>query len=226
MNCTEFEREWQELDDPALFSPPMEEHMRSCAGCAGLVREVNLLRWEARQLAEHEQPPTRLWANIRSELGREGLLREPGARSWLSGVLDFGWLPRLPVGVAYASVFFLALVGADYLRDRVNPLQAPEMSATPAAPEIALQRADVASEPAQEAREEERVIQRVIEKAPPEKREIYLTRWNQLNSSSNVLRSFVAAHPDDQQAILQLSEIQDQQRRFLESVMRWELEEF
>src|SRR5688500_5193266 len=74
MNCTEFEREWQELDDPALFSPPMEEHRRSCAACAGLVREVNLLRWEARQMAEQEQPPARLWANIRSELGREGLV--------------------------------------------------------------------------------------------------------------------------------------------------------
>jgi len=211
------------LDDPSLFSPTMEDHMRNCARCAALVREMNLLRWEARQLAEQEQPPARLWANIRSELSREGLVQEAGARSRLLDALSFGWLPRLPMGVAYASVFFLALVGVEHIRDRVSPPQAPSVAQSPAPPEIALEQTRAAAEP---AREEETVIQRVIEKAPPEKRQIYLTRWNQLNNSSDVLRSFVAAHPDDRQAILQLSEIQDQQRRFLESVMRWELEEF
>jgi hypothetical protein len=220
MNCAEFEREWQELDDPSLFSPGMEEHVGKCAGCAGLVRQVNLLRWEARQLAEQEQPPARLWANIRSELSREGMLREQDRRSALSGVLGFGWLPRLPMGVAYASVFFLALVGVDYVRDRVTPPEAPATASAPALPDMAMEPAAIP------VREEEQVIQRAIEKAPPERREIYLTRWQQLNSSSDVLRSFVAAHPDDRHAFMQLSEIQDQQRRLLESLMRWELEEF
>jgi hypothetical protein len=121
MNCTDFEREWQDLDDPGLFSPALDDHLRACAGCARLVREVNLLRWEARQLVEAEQPPARLWANIQSELSQEGVLRV--SDSWLNGMLTFAWLPRLPMSVAYASVFFLALVGVEYVR--VSPVALP-----------------------------------------------------------------------------------------------------
>ena len=228
MNCMEFERQWQELDDPSLFSPGMEEHVRSCAGCAGLVREVNLLRWEARQLVEAEQPPDRVWGSIRSELNREGVLREPGARSWLTSVLAFGWLPRLPMGVAYASVFFLALVGVEYVRDQVTPSAAPATASAllPSTADVASEQIAASVAAPEPIREEEKVMQRVTEKAPPERRAIYLTRWQQLNSSSDVLRNFVAAHPEDRQAVMQLSEIHDQQRRLLESVMRWELEEF
>ncbi len=235
MNCAEFEREWQELDDLSLLSPGMDEHIQACAGCARLVREVNRLRWEAQQLMAAEQPPDRVWANIRSQLSHEGVLREPGAQSWLNGILTFAWLPRLPMGVAYASVFFLALVGVDYVRDRATPppvavSSVPQTPVESAAADPAVAREEAvasATVPAPEPlREEERVIQEAIKKAPPERRQIYLTRWQQLNSSSDVLRSFVAAHPDDRQALLQLSEIQEQQKRLLELVVRRELEEF
>jgi len=227
MNCEDFERAWQELDNPSLFSPAMEDHRSGCAPCAARVRDVNLLRWEARQLIETEEPPDRLWLSIRQQLDREGLTREPGERSWLAGLTTFGWLPRLPMGLAYASVFLLALVGGDYLRDRMTPAPAtaplPPTAMIQSAAEPA---ADSDAPAAAPAREEEKVIQKVIEKAPPEKRAIYLTRWQELNSSSDVLRNFVAAHPDDPLAVMQLSENREQQRRFLESVMRWELEEF
>lgn len=227
MNCEEFEREWQELDNASLFSPAMEDHRSGCAPCAARVRDVNLIRWEARQLVETEEPPDRLWLSIRQQLNRESLIREPGERSWLADVTTFGWLPRLPMGLAYASVFLLALVGVDSLRDRMTPAPAtaplPSTAMIQSAAEPA---ADTDTPAAAPAREEEKVFQKGIEKAPPEKREIYLTRWQELNSSSDVLRNFVATHPDDPLAILQLSEIQEQQRRFLESVMRWELEEY
>jgi len=179
-----------------------------------------------------EQPPARVWANLRSQLSREGVLREPGAQSWLNGILTFAWLPRLPMGVAYASVFFLALVGVDYVRDRAAPppvtiSAVPQTASEPAVADQAEGAVASATVTAQEpVREEERVIQEAIKKAPPERRQIYLTRWQQLNSSSDVLRSFVAAHPDDRQALLQLSEIQEQQKRLLELVVRRELEEF
>lgn len=225
MNCEEFEREWQDLDNPSLFSPAMEDHRSGCAPCAARVRDVNRIRWEARQLIETEEPPDRLWLSIRQQLDREGLTQEPGERSWLAAVTTFGWLPRLPMGLAYASVFLLALVGVDYLRDRITPAPATAPLPPTAMIQSAAERAADTPAPAT-AREEEKVIQKVIEKAPPEKREIYLTRWQELNSSSDVLRHFVATHPDDPLALLQLSEIQEQQRRFLESVMRWELDEY
>ena len=90
MNCEDFERAWQELDNPSLFSPAMEDHRSGCAPCAARVRDVNLLRWEARQLIETEEPPDRLWLSIRQQLDREGLTREPRERSWLAAATTFG----------------------------------------------------------------------------------------------------------------------------------------
>ena len=78
MKCEEFDHEWQELDDPSLFSPAMEEHQQTCSSCAAKVRDVNLIRWEGRQMVETEEPPERVWLNIRRQLGQEGLVREPG----------------------------------------------------------------------------------------------------------------------------------------------------
>ena len=228
MKCVEFEREWQELDDPSLFSPGMDEHLQACAACARLVREVNLLRWEARQLAEVEQPPARVWASIHSELGREGVLRQPGPASWLNDVLTFAWLPRLPMSVAYASVFFLALVGVEYVRDQATP-PSVAVSSAPAAPATAdlvaarEQLAASVSAPAVEpAREEERVIQRVIEKAPPDRRAVLVKNWRQVNDSVDESQRFLNEHPDDPMAIEQLFIMQQQRTHFLGTVVRME----
>lgn len=236
MNCAEFDREWQELDDPSLFSPGMDEHVRACVGCARLVREVNLLRWEARQLAEVEHPPAHVWANIHSELSREGVLREPGAQSWLNGILTFARLPRLPMSVAYASVFFLALVGVEYVRDRVTP-PTVAISFAPAAPATAgmvasrdqvgsqEQMVASASAPAPEpaaAREEEKVIQRVIEKAPPDRRAVLVRNWRQVNDSVDESQRFFNEHPDDPMAIENLFMTQQQRAHFVGTVVRME----
>ena len=223
MNCAEFEREWQELDDPGLFSPGMDEHLRDCPGCAGLVREVNLLRWEARQLVEAEQPPVQVWANIQNDLSREGVLREPSAESWLNGILTFAWLPRLPMSVAYASVFFLALVGVEYVRDQVTPPPVAVSSAPATADMVAAREQVVASAPAAEpVREGEKVIQRVIEKAPPERRAVLVKNWQQVNDSVDESQRFLHEHPDDPLAIQQLFIMQQQRTHFYGTVVRME----
>ena len=225
MNCAEFEREWQELDDSSLFSPRMDEHVQACAGCARLVREVNLVRWEARQLVEAEEPPVQMWAGIRNELSREGVLRQPGAESWLNGILTFAWLPRLPMSVAYASVFFLALVGVEYVRDQVTPPRVA-VSSAPATADLVAAREEVvasASAPAEKpAGEEEKVIQRVIEKAPPERRAVLVKNWQQVNDSVDESQRFLNEHPDDPMAIEQLFIMQQQRTHFVGTVVRME----
>lgn len=237
MNCAEFEREWQELDDPSVISPEMDEHLQACTGCAQLVREINLLRWEGRQLMETEEPPSRVWANIRSELGREGVLREPGARSWLHGILGLAWLARLPLGVAYAAVFFLALVGVEFLRDQVSPPAVPVTASATASPSAALVAQEAAApEPtraadqaeatsvasAQAASEEERVFQHVIEKAPPDRRAVLVGNWQQLNDAVDESARFLNEHPDDPLAIENLFMTQQQRTHFVGTVIRME----
>ena len=236
MKCVEFELEWQEMDDPSLLSPEMDQHLRNCGGCAKLVRELNLLRWEAKELMEAEAPPARVWSNIRSELSREGLLREPGAQSWLNGILSFAWLPRIPMSVAYASVFFLALVGVEYVRDQVTP-PTVAVSSAPAAPAAMALNSDSAAkeEAATASREgvasaelaampadEVKVVQGIIEKAPPERRAVLVRNLQQLDSSVGELQRFVDQHPDDPLAIEQLFIEQQRRARFLGTVVRME----
>ncbi|MGH9784181.1 MAG: hypothetical protein ACRD88_08345, partial [Terriglobia bacterium] len=213
-----------------------------CAACAARVRDVNRLRWEARQLLATEEPPDRLWLSLRRELDKEGLLRKPGPQSWLSAVLTFGWLPRLPMGLAYASVFLLALVGVEFVRDRVTPAPPPASLPPTAMVQTAERPASPAAEPslAEAPRRDETVgaaraqvagdvpsaIRRGIEKAPPEQRAILVRNWQQINSSVGELQRFVAEHPDDLQVLWQLGELQEQETLLREWLMRWELEGF
>lgn len=240
MKCEEFEHEWQELDDPSLFSPAMEDHRSVCAPCAAQVRDVNRIRWEAMQLTEAEDPPDRLWLNIRHELDREGLIREPGGRSWLAEVLAFGWLPRLPIGLAYASVFLLALVGMEYVRDRMTPASSP---ASLSPPTIVADRSSgplpgtttapnaeqAAALPAEAPKREETLASvaaavppAILAKAPPEQRAILVRNWQQIHDSVDESQRFFNEHPDDPLALEQLFIMQQQQTRFVGTLTRFQ----
>ena len=219
MKCEEFEQEWQELDDPSLFSPAMEEHHQTCSSCAAKVRDINLIRWQARQMVETVEPPERVWLNLRRRLNQEGLVREPGAWLALRRLFAFEWLPPLPMSLAYAAVFFLALSGALSLRNLLTPVSTP-----PPLPSTAMVQNTPKAEAPSSVRSAERdeAVRKVIEKAPPDTRTVYLTRWQQLNSSIDELQGFVAAHPEDPLARMQLYTVYEQQERLWESLMRWE----
>jgi hypothetical protein len=244
MNCEDFERAWQELDDPSLLSPAMEDHRTTCAPCAARIRDINRIRWEARQLIETEEPPNRLWLNLRRELDKEGLIREPGRQSWLSAVATFGWLPCLPMGLAYASVFLLALVGVDYMRDRVTPSPSPaslpataptiamvQPASQPAAPAAEVAKAeaprrDEAADVPQVIRKAPSEIRRVIENASPARQALYFGNAQRLNpfisqleSSKNVLEEFLVEHPDDPDAPMQIIIIDEQRLRLWHRVI-------
>jgi hypothetical protein len=139
-------------------------------------------------------------------------------------------------------VFLLALVGVDYMRDRVSPappsaslpsttmVQTEEQPAAPPA-EVATAEAPRRDAAAAEARVQAAgnvpaAIRRGIEKAPPEQRAILVRNWQQINSSVGELQRFVAEHPDDLQVLWQLDEAQEQEKLLREWVMRWELEGF
>ena len=237
MKCEEFEHEWQEMDDPSLFSPALEEHQQTCSSCAAKVRDVNLIRWQARQMVETEEPPERVWLHIRRQLDQEGLVREPGAWLALRRLFAFEWLPPLPMRLAYAAVFFLALGGVLSLRNLLTPASTP----APLSPTAVVQNTPKteAPPPVRSAERNEAVQQviekappefrRAIEKAPPERQAVFVARWEQLNrpilrveSARTVLEEYVAANPDDQLVLMQLNEVREQERRLLESFMRSE----
>jgi hypothetical protein len=207
MNCEDFEREWQELDDPSLFSPAMEEHQTTCAPCAARIRDVNRIRWEARQLIATEEPPDRLWLNLRRELDKEGLIREPGAQSWLSAVTTFDWLPRFQMGLATASVFFLVL-GAMYwqlvLVPGLTPPPTPPTATVQKAPEPAATPAEASKQQVVAQNKEDEVVQRMIKTLSPESQATVARNWEQLKDSEDTAQRYFNAHPDDPLALEQV----------------------
>ena len=81
-------------------------HARECAYCAVILADMEQLRVACRDLPVDE-PPARLWSNIRATLSAEGIIHDP-APAWSH------WIPRLfpspaPLG-AVAGLAVLALV--------------------------------------------------------------------------------------------------------------------
>ncbi|HUI44176.1 MAG TPA: hypothetical protein VL523_19595 [Terriglobia bacterium] len=61
--------------------PGVDAHAVECAFCAALLADLQLVRAAAGGL-EPDEPPARLWANVRAALVDEGLIRSPRQRGW------------------------------------------------------------------------------------------------------------------------------------------------
>src|SRR5512143_251620 len=74
--------------------PEVARHAETCAFCSVLLRDLEMLRSEARTLPL-EEPPARVWANIRSRLADEGIIHEQASwRRWFSlGSLEHAAAP-------------------------------------------------------------------------------------------------------------------------------------
>ncbi len=54
-------------------------HLKSCPACSELVADLKLIADEARELAESDEPPARVWVQIANQLRAEGIIHEPQA---------------------------------------------------------------------------------------------------------------------------------------------------
>jgi hypothetical protein len=92
-------------------SPEQESHVRGCAHCRGVLTEVDAIITSARTFTD-EEAPERVWTSLRSELEKEGLIRDREATApqrwtrWLEGVFES--VPRPAIAGAYV-VALLAL---------------------------------------------------------------------------------------------------------------------
>src|SRR5579862_3443742 len=89
MLCHEFEAAFEQFGD---VDPPAEAaaHLEQCASCRAMVEDLELIVSSARSLAEMPQePPERVWVNLRSRLREEGIIREPqpvAETDWISEI--------------------------------------------------------------------------------------------------------------------------------------------
>ena len=87
--------------------PTLESHASVCPRCGAVLADISLIRSTASGLAV-EEPPARLWLNIRATLVEEGIIRAPETfwqRWFASSNLVFG-----PAAAAAAVMVVLAAV--------------------------------------------------------------------------------------------------------------------
>ena len=105
-SCRQFDR-----DLPAYLEgeehPAVLTHAKQCPLCAVVLADLEQIRFSSRHLPQ-EEPPARVWANIRANLEAEGIIREqiPAWRRWFPRPAFF---PRsAPLGALAALAFFAA----------------------------------------------------------------------------------------------------------------------
>jgi len=198
MNCQEFEKELEELDDYVVLPLPLEAHRLACHSCAELVQDLNFIGVQAREMLPLEQPPDRVWVGIERELESSGLIKDPQRRG-PSLRPALGWFWRIGMGFSYAAVFAVAL-GVVYVYSILSPpVPRPSIPQAPNPP-----------------------FAQLFEKVPPKQREIYVSNLNQVNSSIQQLQTFLAQHPEDPFARQELFTTYQQKSRLWEDMVRWQ----
>jgi hypothetical protein len=198
MNCQEFERELEQLNDYSDAPPEVEAHRRQCSTCAELVEDLASISAQARQMLRLEQPPDRVWSELERKLEQAGLIRQPSGRRFFP-LPSLGWIWRLGMGFSYAAVFVVAL-GVVYVYSILAPrVPPPPLPAAPNPP-----------------------FAQLFEKVPPKQRAVYVDNLQQVDSSIQQLQTFLAAHPEDPFAREQLFTTYQQKSRLWEDMVRWE----
>ena len=106
MHCSEFELIWGE--ETGGTSAAAAQHAKECASCGALAADLELIRIGARALAiEQQEPPARVWSNLRAQLRAEGIIREQVQDTGWLGMVS--WLRRPYAAAAYAAVALLAI---------------------------------------------------------------------------------------------------------------------
>jgi len=112
MRCQEFESVLEQASEQPM---PAEAaaHLKQCGDCRSLTADLEAITAMARELSvPDEEPPARVWTQLRAQLVEEGIIRTPQVQDapeqksgWLADVLGF---MRRPVMVAaYSAVMVL-----------------------------------------------------------------------------------------------------------------------
>jgi hypothetical protein len=112
MRCREFESVLEQASEQPM---PAEAtaHLKQCENCRSLTADLEAITAMARELSvPDEEPPARVWTQLRAQLVEEGIIRtpefqhaEPARTGWFAGALS--WMRRPVMVAAYAAVMVL-----------------------------------------------------------------------------------------------------------------------
>lgn len=116
MNCQQFQEVLPYIIESG-GNPQEEEHLRTCAGCAELVQDLQYIAQQAKLLLPMHDPSPRVWGGIEQGLHRQDLGQEGRTSPWgqttttlthIKSWTPLGWL------MAFAAVVLFAIVLANY----------------------------------------------------------------------------------------------------------------
>jgi hypothetical protein len=111
MTCVELQESLAEIERGR--SREQMAHLKACAACAELVRELDLIIAAAGELQEANDPSPRVWNSIETALRREGLIRPPVSVHLPSFSARWGWSRWL----VPAAAMLLIMIGIYQWRD-------------------------------------------------------------------------------------------------------------
>lgn len=116
MHCKEFwpfSNEWIEGER----NPAAASHLAGCSACRALIADLELIRNSAPLLLE-EEPPARIWLAIKSQLEKEGLIRQPKKNLFEYLFPSRAFRPAL--AGAYLSFLIIAAAALGFHMNRVH----------------------------------------------------------------------------------------------------------
>jgi hypothetical protein len=122
MRCQEFEAVLEQASEQPM---PAEAtaHLSQCGSCRSLAEDLETITAMARELSiPDEEPPARVWSQLRAQLVSEGIIRTPEFQpveskenaGWFAGVFAFMRRPVMVAAYAALMVFGAILTWQHY----------------------------------------------------------------------------------------------------------------
>jgi hypothetical protein len=136
MQCQEFEAVLEQASEQPM---PAEAaaHAKQCEYCRSMATDLQTISAMARELSvPDEEPPARVWTQLRAQLVEEGIIRtpefqhaEPARSGWFAGALSWMRRPVMVAVYAAAMVFAAGLTWLHY-QNIDDPNQFPASAVT------------------------------------------------------------------------------------------------
>jgi hypothetical protein len=101
-----------------------------------------------------------------------------------------------------------------YLHSLFNVQAPPVFAGAPQVPDIAQVQPDTSAR--------DKTVDQLLAKMPEDHREIFVSNWNQVNSSIENWQNFAQQHPDDPFAPQQLLNARQQKEQLWENLIKWD----
>jgi hypothetical protein len=203
ISCKEFEQVLPAMMDGESVAAEAQAHGRSCPACSVLLRDLQAIVSEARQMAASEEPSPRVWIGVRQALEAEGIIRKTPRDHRL---LDFFAMPRWRPAWAPLAVAAALLVGV-FLYRSGGPAPATHNVAAVATPEVAALDA------------EDLQLLNTITAHAPAMRAAYETNLRDVNAYIRDANDSVQKDPNDEAARNHLIEAYDQKAMLYDMAM-------